>query len=191
MQPQPGLAGPEDMLAGRWARLGAAILDSLLLAVVTVPVMLFSVRWDKLLEAAEAGEAVSLSDPFEFYNVPVLLAGYAITFVVGFAYYTVLHARWGQTIGKKALGIRVVNAADLSAVSWGQAIGRQAFVSSVSIATTAANFFLAGGAVLAMLGALDPAWILWDKRRQAVHDKVAKTLVVKTAPWIPDPYAKS
>ncbi|MBB4773233.1 RDD family protein [Actinomadura livida] len=189
LQPHPGVTGPQDMLAGRWARLGAAILDSLILAVVSVPAILFSVRWDKMQESIESGEPIA--DPLDLYNVPRLMVGYAIAFAVGFAYFTVLHARSGQTIGKKALGIRVVSAADHSAVSWGQAIGRQAFVYAITIVTTALNFFVAAGALLGLLGLLDTAWILWDERRQALHDKVAGTLVVKTAPWMPNPYDKS
>ena len=65
-------------------------------------------------------------------GLAIAAAVYAIAFAVGFAYFTVLHARSGQTIGKKALGIRVVSAADHSAVSWGQAIGRQAFVYAIT-----------------------------------------------------------
>ena len=35
-------------------------------------------------------------------------------------------------------------------------------------------------------GLIDVAWILWDPRKQALHDKVAKTLVVTAVP--PNPY---
>ncbi|XRQ11742.1 RDD family protein [Actinomadura welshii] len=184
----PPHAGGQDMLAGRWARLGAALLDTLILGFVAAPAALFSIRWDKMEESIESGEPVT--NPLDLYNIPRLVIGYTIVFLVGFAYYTVLHARWGQTLGKKAAGIRVVRAADHSAVSWGQAIGRQAFVYLISITTALLNFFVPGGAILGLLGMLDPAWILWDDRRQAVHDKVAGTVVVKTPPWVPDPYAR-
>ncbi|TDC97362.1 RDD family protein [Actinomadura sp. 7K507] len=187
--PHPGHAGPQDMLAGRWARLGAAVLDALVLSVAAVPAVLVSIRWDKMQESVESGEPIT--DPWALYDIPRLLAGYAVVFLLGFAYFTIMHAKRGQTLGKMAVGIRVVSAADQSAISWGQALGRQAFVYVITIATTVLNVLVPAGAVIGMLGMLDNAWILWDERRQAVHDKVAGTLVVKAVPWVPNPYARS
>ncbi|MFG2085620.1 MULTISPECIES: RDD family protein [unclassified Spirillospora] len=184
----PGAGGPQDMLAGRWARLGAGVLDSLILSFVATPAVLLSIRWDKMQESMTSGEPII--NPMDLYNIPRLLAGYAVVFLLGFVYFTVMHAKWGQTLGKKALGIRVVSAADQSAVSWGQAIGRQAFVYAITISTALVNFLVPAGALLGMVGMLDNAWILWDDRRQALHDKVAGTLVVKAQPWMPNPYAR-
>ncbi|MBE1534120.1 RDD family protein [Actinomadura algeriensis] len=188
--PPPGYGSPQDMLAGRWARLGAAILDSLILAVLAVPVMLAAIRWDRFGEIVESGEPIT--DPMEIYNIPVLLTGYVIVFLIGFGYYTFTQVRWGQTLGKRACGIRLVTAADQSAVSWGQVAGRQAFVYAISILTVIANFAVPTASfVVSLLGLMDNAWILWDPRRQALHDKVAGTIVVKVTPWTTDPYAKS
>ncbi|MFD0901637.1 RDD family protein [Actinomadura sediminis] len=188
--PPPGYGAPEDMLAGRWARLGAAILDSLILGVLMVPIMLAAIRWDRFTETVESGEPIT--DPMELYNIPVLLTGYVIVFVVGFAYYTITQAKWGQTLGKRACGIRLVTAADRSAVGWGQVAGRQAFVYGISIVTVVLNFTMPAAAFpVSILAMLDNGWILWDRQRQALHDKVAGTIVVKVTPWTPDPYAKS
>ncbi|RFS84717.1 RDD family protein [Actinomadura spongiicola] len=185
--PHPGHGGPQDHLAGRGARLGAGILDGLLLSLVAVPAVLFSIRWDKLKESVDSGEPIS--DPMDLYNIPRLLIGYAVAFLLGFAYYTVLHAKWGQTLGKKAAGIRLVKASDYSAVTWGQALGRQAFVYVITIVSSVLNLLVPAAAILGLVGLLDLAWILWDKRRQALHDKVAGTVLVKAAPWMPNPYA--
>ncbi|TMQ95133.1 RDD family protein [Actinomadura soli] len=187
-QPHPGYGGPQDLLAGRGARLGAGILDGLILSVVALPAVLFSIRWDKLEESMDSGEPIA--DPLDIYNIPRLLTGYAIVFLVGFAYYTVLHAKSGQTLGKRAVGIRVVKASDHSAVSWGQAAGRQAFVYAITLTTAILNLVTPAAGVLGLVGLLDTAWILWDRRRQALHDKVAGTVVVKAVPWAPNPYAK-
>ncbi|MFS2292825.1 MAG: RDD family protein [Actinomadura sp.] len=186
--PPPGAGGPQDHLAGRWARLGAALLDSLVLGVASVPAILFSIRWDALRESMSSGEPVT--DPMDLYHIPRLIGAYVVVFLLGFAYFTVAHAKWGQTIGKKALGIRVVSVADHSALTWRQAIGRQAFVYAVSVATALLNL-VPGGALIGVLGMLDNAWILWDGQKQAVHDKVAGTLVLKAPPWAPNPYARS
>ncbi|GGV14919.1 hypothetical protein GCM10010182_39540 [Actinomadura cremea] len=188
--PPPGHGSPEDMLAGRWARLGAAVLDSLILAVVMIPIMLASIRWDRFTEMAESGDPIT--DPMELYNIPVLLTGYAVTFLIGFAYYTFTHVKWGQTLGKRACGIRLVTAGDQSAVGWGQVVRRQALVYAISVVTVVLNFAAPAAAFpISILAMLDNAWILWDPRRQALHDKVAGTIVVKVTPWTTDPYAKS
>jgi uncharacterized RDD family membrane protein YckC len=34
------------------------------------------------------------------------------------------------------------------------------------------------GLIAPMVRFLDPAWLLWDPKRQALHDKVADTVVV-------------
>ncbi|MEU5995137.1 RDD family protein [Spirillospora sp. NPDC047418] len=189
--PLPGYGapgGPRNELAGRMARLGAGIIDSIVLGVAAVPAALLSIRWDKMRESIDSGEPIT--DPLDLYNIPRLLTGYLIVFVLGFAYFTVLHAKFGQTLGKKAFGIRVVKASDLSAVTWGQVFARQGFVYAITLVTVAINFFAAGGAVIGLLGLLDNAWILWDERRQSVHDKVAGTVVMKATPWTPNPYAR-
>ncbi|SPT50477.1 RDD family protein [Actinomadura madurae] len=184
--PYPG--GPQDMLAGRGARLGAGILDSILISVVAMPAVLFSIRWDKMQESVESNQPIT--DPMDVYNIPRLLTGYAIVFVLSFAYFTVLHAKTGQTLGKKACGIRLVKASDQSAVTWGQVIGRQGFIYAISITTGVLNLLSPAAGILGIVGLLDVAWILWDDRRQALHDKVAKTIVVKATPWTPNPYAR-
>ncbi|NEA24372.1 RDD family protein [Actinomadura bangladeshensis] len=189
--PLPGYGapgGPQNELAGRMARLGAGIIDSIVLSVAAIPAALLSIRWDKMQESVESGEPIT--DPMDLYNIPRLLTGYLIVFVLGYAYFTVLHAKYGQTLGKKAFSIRVVKASDLSAVTWGQVLARQGFVYAITLVTVAINFLSAGAGIIGILGLLDNAWILWDERRQAVHDKVAGTVVMKATPWTPNPYAR-
>ncbi len=77
-------------------------------------------------------------------------------------YEALLIAFWnGQTIGKKAMGIRVV-------ARGGQPV-------SVGMAFVRSLMKIVSGAVL-LLGYL---WMLWDPNRQTWHDKVADTYVVK------------
>lgn len=107
-----------------------------------------------------------------------------IATAIGLAYYSWPHARWGQTLGKRALGIRL-RSIDGDAISYRQAIGRYLFQTLFFIAANAA----AGIATpLALIGFLNLAWILWNPRRQALHDKAAHTVVVRTrttAPYSP------
>jgi uncharacterized RDD family membrane protein YckC len=72
-----------------------------------------------------------------------------------------LWATTGQTLGKMALGIKVIGA-DGAPVSWGKAILR--YVG-----------YIVSGLVLG-LGFI---WVAFDARRQGWHDKIAGTYVVR------------
>jgi uncharacterized RDD family membrane protein YckC len=78
-------------LAGRLARLGAAIVDGI---VLVVPVALFAVV-TPLLVHGPGGETVA--------SVFILLA-----ILIVFIFQMVLLTKEGQTVGKKVLGIRIV-----------------------------------------------------------------------------------
>jgi uncharacterized RDD family membrane protein YckC len=101
-----------------------------------------------------------------------------ITAVVAFLYYALQHARWGRTPGKRVMNLRVVRERDGGPISYGQASWRLLFAYLISVVTCGVG------------GLIDVAWILWDRRRQALHDKVARTVVVEVTPDMPDPYAR-
>ena len=73
---------------------------------------------------------------------------------------------FGQTLGKMAVGVRVVRRTDASRVSYGRAFGR------------AASTWLLGVFVFPIL--LAYLWPLWDRRNQTLYDKMAGTIVVVT-----------
>ncbi len=102
-----------------------------------------------------------------------------IALAIGLLYYAWPHGKWGQTLGKRATRIRLVRADDSGAVGYGQAAWRFIFQTSFFIIAD-----LLGGALapLALLGLLNFAWILWDPRGQALHDKAARTVIVTTEP---------
>jgi uncharacterized RDD family membrane protein YckC len=148
-----GLPGPiPPRLGGRWRRLFAGILDIIIVGLVSSP---FTYRTYGTILDIDSGVLV---------RVPVqhtLLAA-----VVGFLYYWLLTAFWnGQTLGKKLLHLRVT---DVS----GQKVGvGQAALREVSAWVMYAT---------CCLGWIDLAFILFNQRKQALHDIVAKTLVVDT-----------
>jgi uncharacterized RDD family membrane protein YckC len=80
--------------------------------------------------------------------------------LIGAAYHVSFWATTGQTLGKMALGIKVIST-DGSPVSWGRALLRYLG-------------YIVSGLVLA-LGFL---WIAFDPQRQGWHDKIAGTYVV-------------
>jgi len=76
-------------------------------------------------------------------------------------YCALLESGAGQaTIGKRALGIKVTDA-DGNRISFGRATGRH-FAKIISAMTIFIGYLM----------------VLWDSRRQALHDKIAETLVV-------------
>ena len=85
--------------------------------------------------------------------------------IIAFLYFWLLHSFWnGQTVGKKVFGMRVI-AADGSKASVGQVAVRELVRELMSW--------------LCCVGSLiDLGFILFDDRKQAVHDKAGKTLVV-------------
>jgi len=85
-----------------------------------------------------------------------------INFLIVAFYNTIFVARTGATIGKKLLRIKVVN----------QGYG------NVSLVQTIIREFL-GKFISSIIFLLGFAWILHDKNKQALHDKLAKSYVVK------------
>ena len=92
-------AGSEPTLPpyASWGRRFAAlVIDGFILALpLFVPLIVFA--------AAAAGDPdADQNDAF----IIVVLIGWLLTVLLPFVYYTVLHGRSGQTLGKRALGIR-------------------------------------------------------------------------------------
>jgi uncharacterized RDD family membrane protein YckC len=136
--------------AGWWSRVGALLIDTLLLAVPFVAII--------VAVAATADE----NDDAAWGLAGV---AYLLSFVVPFVYFTFMHGgERGQTIGKRATGIRVVDK-DGGRLGHGRALGRYAFM------------FVLGIFAVPLL--LDYLWPLWDDKNQALHDKVVNSLVVR------------
>ena len=137
-QPLHTGAGPSGPRAGFWQRFGAVILDGLVLLIPSIIVVVL----------VGSGSAANL-----------------ITTLIGLAYYVYFEGGpTGQTVGKKALGIRVYDfRGGGGPIGYGRALVRS-LVKYVS------------GIVL-LLGYL---WMLWDKEKQTWHDKAAGSVVVPT-----------
>ena len=99
---------------------------------------------------------------------PVLSLVYEIAFI-----------RWrGQTLGKMAVGIVVVDAKTGSLPGWRHAVVR-AVAPFIAARILVGTFEGAIGAVATTAAFLDDLWALFDRRRQTLHDKVAGTVVVR------------
>jgi hypothetical protein len=82
-------------------------------------------------------------------------------------YFALFHALGhGQTLGKRAMGIAVRSVAG-TGIGIGRALGRAYFMFFL---------YLLGGLGL-LIDGISP---LWDRRNQALHDKVVDTVVIRT-----------
>ena len=142
-----------QMASPWWKRAVALIIDSLVLA---VPL--------NLLTALLGGFEARTVDGETQFNVEG--PGFVISIVVAILYYTLLNGGpKGQTVGKMALRIQVRDIDTGGAIGYGRGLGRQLVIYV---------FALACGIGL-LLDYLSP---LWDKKRQAWHDKVVRSVVV-------------
>ena len=96
----------------------------------------------------------------------------ALQLLVAAVYQIPLHKYLGSTVGKLALGIRVRPLDHDGLPSWGQAVARFAGQDVLIAVPTIGGFY----------GLLDALWLLWDPRRQCLHDKIARTAVVDRRP---------
>ena len=150
-----GNAYPQQQV--RWgSRLGrflAYLIDGFLIGLVV-----------GIFYAAGATMAVLAIDADKGTTAPTAYVGMALM-VLGLVV-AVLYRPWcwvkagGQTIGYKAMGLRVVRLRDGGPIGWGQALGR--FLS----------YIISG------IFGLGYIWILFDGRRQGWHDKLAGTVVI-------------
>lgn len=87
--------------------------------------------------------------------------------VASFCYMWIPHARSGQTLGKRALGIKLIHLHTGEPPSLGQSAGRQLI-----------GILL--GSVTCIGSLVDLLWPLWDEPyRQAIHDKAVDTRVIR------------
>ncbi len=135
--------------AGFWRRAVALWIDSAILnAVATLLVALLAKVYG--LEMSEI-EGMSL----QLLSVLAYL-------VLAFPYYTIGHYRWGFTLGKRLLGVRVIDAASGQGISAGQSVART--LASVL------SYLVFG------LGYLMCAW---DSEKRTLHDRLCGTRCVR------------
>jgi uncharacterized RDD family membrane protein YckC len=151
-------------LAGRGRRLGAAIIDSLIIA---IPFMLLGV-WFAIAGARSGAPAAGgvltwvVTHPFG-YQAAASLLGY-LTFLALNGY---LLNKSAQTIGKRLLGIRIVRSNGETAD-----FGRIAFLRYLPTALVQ---------MLPLVGNFYPlidALLIFRGSRKCLHDNIADTIVV-------------
>lgn len=142
------VTGGEVVYAGFWKRYAAYFLDSVVVAIINVPVSLVF----NLIGAASGNETLAV-----VLSMMAMLGG----FVIGIGYYAGFHAsKGGATLGKMAVGIKVVRS-DGERITFLRGVGRY-FGFILSSLTLMIGFIMAA----------------FTERKQALHDMLCDTLVV-------------
>ncbi|MFL6079486.1 MAG: RDD family protein [Ornithinibacter sp.] len=171
------------VLAEWWRRLVGRILDIIVITAITVVLAIpwlgsvFSAMSDYLQQvqaAAESGAAQPDQTAFTEQILAVSLPIAVISVLVSLAYQTIFLTTRGATPGKMVVGTVVRRVAAPGKLTVVDALKRQL----IDIGTTVLSLVPLLGLFAPLLRALDPAWLLWDPKRQALHDKVADTVVV-------------
>jgi len=85
-------------LASRWSRLGASIIDSLIMLVFLGPLAYFSGGFDGLMQDPPVQAPIS-------YQVLMAVISFGLYCAINWTYLS----KYGQTVGKRTLEIKVVN----------------------------------------------------------------------------------
>jgi uncharacterized RDD family membrane protein YckC len=164
-----GPASGHHHFAGFWSRAAARIIDLLIIiAAFNLIYLVDRIGADAgLWTGMELGEGNWTGAGFSMANV--LRGLFFLTFPV--FYYVYLHAMYGQTFGKMAMKIKVVNE-DGTPLDY-----RKAFLRWLGYFLCDLTFYI---------GYL---WAAFDPRKQGLHDKVCRTVVVRTDVPFPLPAA--
>ena len=145
--------------AGPWRRLGGWVIDYMIVVILAVIVL--------IVATIPIG---SLTDPADDPTSAIgLLLGSAVFLGVWLVYSIVFVHTSGESIGRIAVGIRVVDLEDGQPPGWGR--------STIRALIQLGLFLLA---FIPIFAALNYARVLWDPRKQGWHDRAARTIVVRT-----------
>jgi len=135
---QGGASGPR---AGFWSRFAALFIDGLIIGVVPIIIIVIG-------SSSNSGGILALG----YILYLGLYIGYFVYFEGG---------PTGQTIGKRTMGIRVIDFNTGGSIGHGRAFLR-----------------LIGRIISGWICYLGYLWMLWDKEKQCWHDKMATDVVV-------------
>ena len=151
-------------LASRWARLGASILDVLVITVVAIPIIGLAFYFG--INSASKTLGVWFYDFSESADSPLWQAINCIFAVLVYiAINGYLLVKSGQTIGKKALSIQIVDYQTNQLLSVGKVIGLRYVVTQVLYN-------------IPFFSLIDILFIFGSEKR-CIHDYIARSKVIK------------
>jgi uncharacterized RDD family membrane protein YckC len=160
----PGNDGPSGPRAGFGRRFVALLLDGILLSIIS-GVIAEAMGYDVFqARTTEGGESYGA-----FFNDGAFL----IRLVLEGIYVSILEGRRaGQTLGKMAMGIRVMQLRTGEPLGYGRA-GMRYLAKYLSALPFALGFL----------------WAAWDREKQTWHDKLVGSVVVPTSAYPLDRHA--
>jgi uncharacterized RDD family membrane protein YckC len=161
----PQYAGPQPTYAGFWIRVVARLIDGLLLGIpFGILFVLFAVVGGVFANSTSSTtsttDAQNTAAAAAFGGGFLLL--YVIVLVVQVAYWIYFWGSSGQTLGMRALHLRVVDADTGAPIGYARATVR--FL--MSIVNSWACY-------------IGWIWVAFDPRKQGWHDKVANSVVLQ------------
>ena len=150
--PGPGGYGyaPPGHLAGWPVRVGASILDSLLVMIPMIIGVIAALAVSGNQDGPGTGGSVAI------------VGGLLVAVAIGIWNRVVRQGRTGQSFGKKLTGLKVVDARTGALIGFGRNLGRE-------VCAQIFNQFCI----------LNVLWPLWDAKQQTWHDKVVNDIVVR------------
>ena len=155
-------------LASRWARLGASLIDTIIMIVIFLPLLFTLFALGIFPGLADTGDFLT-----NIEQSSESLIGSVVTAVLGASVYLLLNGylllKSGQSIGKKALSIQIVDAETRQLLPASRVIGLRYLVTSL-----VAQIPMIGQ----LLSVIDVMFIFGQEKR-CVHDLIANSIVIK------------
>lgn len=139
--------------AGFWLRVGASIIDLIILSIATYPLLwlFYAGDWERIF-------ATGLAD-----QPQVLWFDLLINYILPFVFTIVVWLIWSASPGKILLGLKIVDADTGQNLNFKKAVIRYL------------GYFPA--MMVLFIGIF---WIAFDPRKQGWHDKMANTVVIRS-----------
>ena len=192
-----GASAADLVLASAWERLLAMTMDWLLILVASF--LLLHEQMAQLVDRLQAvmTTAQALGPTAEqnaFLNfeqnpatISTLVSYFLMVFLMALAYFWALEARGGATLGKRVLGLRVVNLPEQTPV--GHLVDRSAHDLVPDRAGDLRLRRRRGLSIISLLGGAlwfaDSLVLATDPQKRSLHDRLAGTIVVRKAPARP------
>lgn len=170
-------------LAEWWQRLIAVIIDALVSSILWAIAASYWIN--QLFETSRELLVTGASGDFDelaglINELPPELAStmwwlVVIQVLVYGVYQVIFLTRWGATPGKMVMGIRVRRVNRPGPLTVVESLRRVA----IMVSMLASRLVPLLNMVTNLASILDSLWLLWDPRRQTLHDKLADTLVEK------------
>lgn len=149
---------PTVVYAGFWERFAAVFIDGIILAIAGYFIgLIVGTPSQEEIVALAQNEGFSSAMSASYFNT-----SNSLNLIIGWLYSALMiSGPWQATLGKRALGIKVINL-NGERISFLNATGRY-FATLLSAIILLIGYFM----------------MLWDDKKQTLHDKLAGTLVVK------------